>query len=144
MDKDEKKGFFKTLFVSFAKYTLEEKNTQAKSLNNTTDKGTVKLITKNGNIKLINACDLKKGNIIIAETNDIIPIDGEVIEGLALVDESSITGESVPVIKEANGEFNLVISGTRVTINWLKIKVTEVPVKSYFDKIVNVSENTAI
>lgn len=144
MSKDEKKGFFKTLFVSFTKHTLEKKNTQAKSLNSTKDKRIAKLITKNGNIKLINACDLKKGNIIIAEANDIIPIDGEVIEGLALVDESSITGESVPVIKEANGEFKLVISGTRVMNNCLKIKVTETPAKSHFDEVVNVSENTAI
>lgn len=144
MSKDEKKGFFRTLFVSFTKHTLERKNTQAKSLNNTIDKKIVKLLDKNGNIKIINSCDIKKGNIIFVEAGDIIPSDGEVIEGLALVDESAITGESVPVIKEAGGEFNLAISGTRIASNWLKIKVTKPPVESHFDKIVSISESTAI
>ena len=144
MSKNEKKGFIKTLFISFTKHTLERKNAQAKSLNNTTDKRIAKLLDKNGNMKIINACDLKKGNIIIVEVGDIIPSDGEVIEGLALVDESAITGESVPVIKEAGEEFNLVIIGTRIASNWLKIKVTEPPVESYFDEIVTVSESTAI
>jgi len=144
MSKYEKKGFVKTLFVSFKKHTLEKKNTQAKSLNNTTDKKIVKLLDKNGNIKIINACDLRKGNKIFVEVGDIIPSNGEVIEGLALVDESAITGESVPVMKEVGGEFNLVISGTRVVSNWLKIKVTELPVQSYFDQIVSVSESAAI
>ncbi|KZL91963.1 hypothetical protein [Clostridium magnum] len=144
MNKDEKKGFIRTLFVFFTKHTLERKNAQAKSLSNTTDKRIVKILDKNGNIKIISGCDIKKGNIILVEAGDIIPSDGEVIEGLALVDESAITGESVPVMKEAGGEFNLVISGTRIASNWLKIKVTEPPVESCFDKIVSVSESTAI
>lgn len=144
MSKDEKKGFIKSLFVSFTNHTLGRKNTQAKSLKNTKDGRIAKLLDKYGNIKIINACDLKRGNIIFVEVGDIVPSDGEVIEGLALVDESAITGESVPVIKEAVEEFNVIISGTRIVSNWLKIKVTTPPTASHFDKVASVLEKTAI
>jgi potassium-transporting ATPase ATP-binding subunit len=135
MSKNGKKGFIETLLVTFAKHTLVGiKKSQTKSLNVTVDNRIAKLLDRNGNIKIISAYDIKKGNIVIVENGDIIPVDGEVIEGLALVDESAITGESVPVIKEAGGDFRLVIRGTRVVNNWLKIKVANTPTESYQDK----------
>jgi High-affinity K+ transport system, ATPase chain B len=83
-----------------------------------------KLLNKNGKIRIVNISDIKKGDIVLVEVGDIIPSDGEVVEGLAYVDESAITGESVPVIKEPSEDFNSVICGTRVVSDWLKIKIT--------------------
>lgn len=145
MSKDGKKGFIETLLVTFSKHTLEgRKKTQTQSLTDTVDNRIAKLLVRNGNIKIISAYEIKKGDLVVVEVGDIIPGDGEVIEGLALVDESAITGESVPVMKEAGGDFCLVISGTKVVNNWLKIKITKTPSTSYQDKIVSPAERNAI
>ena len=68
--------------------------------------------------------DLRKGDVFLVEANDVIPIDGEVIEGVATVDESAITGESAPVIRESGGDFSAVTGGTRVLSDWLVVRVT--------------------
>jgi K+-transporting ATPase ATPase B chain len=145
MNNHEKKGFIETLLVTFAKHTLEgRKKTQAKSLNNTVDNRIAQLLDRNGNIKIITDFKIKKGHTVLVEVGDIIPSDGEVIEGIALVDESAITGESVPVMKEAGGDFKSVIRGTKVVNNWLKIKVTKTPAESYQDKVFSPAESNAI
>jgi K+-transporting ATPase ATPase B chain len=141
MSKCEKKGFIKTIIITFTKHTLEgRKKAQIKSLNSTVDSNIAKILDKNGNVKVISTSDIRKGNIVIVEAGDIIPFSGEVIEGIALVDESAITGESVPVMKEAGGECSSVISGTRILSNWLKIKITKTPEESYQDKLEDTSK----
>ncbi len=140
-----KNSFIKNLLVSFCKNNLEKKEKiQSHDLNKSLDTNTAKLLDKNGNIKIVSACYLKKGDIVVVEVGDIIPSDGEIIEGLALVDESAITGESVPVMKESGGDSCSVISGTRVVSNWLKIKVVKAPVESCLDKTFCSTERNAI
>ena len=131
MSKNVQKGFIQNLLVNFYKNTLKRKEKkQSQSFNNALNNNLVKLLDEKGNIKIISSYYLKKGNIVILEVDDIIPSDGEVIEGLALVDESSITGESVPVMKEAGGDSSSVICGTRLVSNWLKVKLTKSPIES--------------
>lgn len=112
-----------SLFTSFwESATKQKRKANGESLSNTSNDILIKLLCKNGNIRLVNINNIRKGDIIIVEAGDIIPTDGEVIEGLATVDESAITGESVPVIKEAGGDFSSVISGSRILNNYLKIR----------------------
>lgn len=73
------------------------------------------------------ASDLRRGNVVLVETGDTIPADGEVIEGVASVDESAITGESAPVIRESGGDFSSVTGGTRVLSDWIVVRVTANP-----------------
>ncbi|WP_374119029.1 hypothetical protein [Clostridium sp. OS1-26] len=144
MSKISKKGFIENLLVIFCKNTLERKEKKQSHDLNSLDNSVVRLLDKKGNIKTVNACRLKKGDIVVVEVGDIIPSDGEVIEGLALVDESAITGESVPVMKEVGGDSCSVISGTRLVSNWLKIKVVKPPVESCLDKTFYSTERNAI
>ena len=70
------------------------------------------------------ATELRKGDVVLVEAGDFIPLDGEVIEGVASVDESAITGESAPVIRESGGDFSSVTGGTRVLSDWLVVRIT--------------------
>ncbi|MTK12747.1 MAG: hypothetical protein F8N39_11865 [Clostridiaceae bacterium] len=144
MYKNAKNYFHKNL-VNFCKNNLERKEKiQSYDLKESLDINVAKLLDKNGNIKTVNAYYLKKGDIVIVEVGDIIPSDGEIIEGLALVDESAITGESVPVMKEAGGDYSSVISGTKLVSSWLKIKVIKTPAESCLDKTFCSTERNAI
>ena len=73
------------------------------------------------------APELRKGDVVLVEAGDVIPLDGEVIEGVASVDESAITGESAPVIRESGGDFSAVTGGTRVLSDWLVVRITRQP-----------------
>ncbi|WP_307727906.1 potassium-transporting ATPase subunit KdpB [Massilia terrae] len=86
------------------------------------------------------ATDLRKGNHILVEAGDVIPIDGEVIEGVASVDESAITGESAPVIRESGGDFSAVTGGTRVLSDWLVVRVTADPGQTFLDRMIAMVE----
>jgi K+-transporting ATPase ATPase B chain len=86
------------------------------------------------------ANDLCKGHFILVEAGDVIPIDGEVIEGVASVDESAITGESAPVIRESGGDFSSVTGGTRVLSDWLVVKVTANPGETFLDRMIAMVE----
>ncbi len=86
------------------------------------------------------AQDLRKGHYILVEAGDVIPIDGEVIEGVASVDESAITGESAPVIRESGGDFSSVTGGTRVLSDWLVLKVTVNPGETFLDRMIAMVE----
>ncbi|MFC0167075.1 potassium-transporting ATPase subunit KdpB [Pseudoduganella danionis] len=86
------------------------------------------------------AQDLRKGHYILVEAGDVIPIDGEVIEGVASVDESAITGESAPVIRESGGDFSSVTGGTRVLSDWLVVKVTVNPGETFLDRMIAMVE----
>ena len=77
------------------------------------------------------APNLRKGDVVLVEAGDVIPLDGEVIEGVASVDESAITGESAPVVRESGGDFSAVTGGTRVLSDWLVVRVTANPGESF-------------
>ena len=101
------------------------------------------LLLKVGTEKTINASELKKGDVVMVRMGEVIPNDGEVIEGVASVDESAITGESAPVTREAGGDFSSVTGGTTVVSDWLKIKITSEPGKSFLDKMISLVEGAS-
>jgi K+-transporting ATPase ATPase B chain len=84
--------------------------------------------------------ELRKGNVVLVETGDMIPLDGEVIEGVASVDESAITGESAPVIRESGGDFSSVTGGTRVLSDWLVVRISVNPGESFLDRMIAMVE----
>ena len=94
-------------------------------------------------VTLISSSQLKKGDIFICEPGDIIPTDGEIIEGLATIDESAITGESAPVIREAGGDKSSVTGGTKVLSDFIKVKVTTEPGESFLDKMIALVEGAS-
>ncbi|KZL91959.1 potassium-transporting ATPase subunit KdpB [Clostridium magnum] len=136
---------FKTLlFANFAEAVAEGRGkAQAESLKKTRKDTMTKLLDDKGNVKVISGSELKKGDIVIVETGDLIPNDGEVIAGLASVDESAITGESAPVMKEAGGDFASVTGGTKVVSDWLKVKITATPGESFLDKMISLVEGAS-
>jgi len=133
--------FITVLFANFAEAVAEGRGkAQAESLKKTQKDTKAKLLGENGQTKIVNASEIKKGDIVLVEIGDIIPNDGEVIEGLALVDESAITGESAPVLKQAGSDFSSVTGGTKVTSDWLKIRITAAPGESFLDKMISLVE----
>ncbi len=133
--------FITLLFANFAESIAEGRGkAQADSLKQTKKDVKAKLILKDGSIKIVNSDEIKKGDIVLAEAGDLIPTDGEVIEGLASIDESAITGESAPVIKEAGGDFSSVTGGTTVKSDWIKIEITASPGESFLDKMISLVE----
>ena len=87
------------------------------------------------------ADDLRKGDVVLVEAGDVIPADGEVIEGVASVDESAITGESAPVIRESGGDFSAVTGGTRVLSDWIVVRVTANPGETFLDRMIAMVES---
>lgn len=94
-------------------------------------------------IETVSSSQLKKGDIFICEAGDTIPSDGEIIEGLASIDESAITGESAPVIREAGGDKSSVTGGTKVLSDQIKVKVTTEPGESFLDKMIALVEGAS-
>ncbi|MFZ6723219.1 potassium-transporting ATPase subunit KdpB [Undibacterium sp. Ji49W] len=136
--------WFTVLFANFAE-ALAEGRSKAQAASLRALKQTVmakKLATpKHGTTWLpASANDLRKGDVVLVEANDVIPIDGEVIEGVATVDESAITGESAPVIRESGGDFSAVTGGTRVLSDWLVVKVTSNPGEAFIDRMIAMVE----
>jgi len=86
------------------------------------------------------AGELRKGDVVLVEANDFIPLDGEVIEGVASVDESAITGESAPVVRESGGDFSSVTGGTRVLSDWIVVRITVNPGESFLDRMISMVE----
>lgn len=136
--------FITVLFANFAEAVAEGRGrAQAETLKKTRKDTMAKLLDSNGDVKVISANELKKDDIVLVENGDIIPNDGEVIEGIASVDESAITGESAPVVKESGGDFASVTGGTKVSSDWLKIKITATPGESFLDKMINLVEGAS-
>ncbi|MCH3963597.1 MAG: potassium-transporting ATPase subunit KdpB [Clostridium sp.] len=136
--------FITILFANFAEAIAEGRGrAQAETLKKTRKDTKAKLLDSNGNVKVISAGELKKDDIVLVENGDIIPNDGEVVEGIASVDESAITGESAPVVKESGGDFASVTGGTKVVSDWLKIRITAVPGKSFLDKMISLVEGAS-
>ncbi|MDD5456954.1 MAG: potassium-transporting ATPase subunit KdpB [Candidatus Margulisbacteria bacterium] len=127
-------------FANFAEAVAEgHSKAQAESLKKTRKDNIAKLLI-NGKIKNVAAATLKKGDTVICEANDIIPADGDVIEGIASVDESAITGESAPVIRESGGDRSAVTGGTRVISDKIIIKVTVEKGEGFIDRIITMIE----
>lgn len=136
--------FVTVIFANFAEAVAEGRGkAQAESLKNTRKDTIAKLLDSKGNINIINANRLKKGDIVLVENGDVIPNDGEVVEGIASVDESAITGESAPVMKESGGDFASVTGGTKVGSDWIKVKITVTPGESFLDKMIALVEGAS-
>ncbi|NOU93051.1 potassium-transporting ATPase subunit KdpB [Paenibacillus sp. LMG 31456] len=131
---------FTVLFANFAEALAEGRGkAQADSLKKSKQEITaIKVV--NGGLKQIPSTELRKGDIVVVAQGEMIPGDGEVIEGLASVDESAITGESAPVIKEAGGDFSSVTGGTRVVSDKIKVRITSDPGESFIDRMIALVE----
>jgi K+-transporting ATPase ATPase B chain len=128
------------LFGNFAEAIAEARGkAQADSLRKTREETPAKVVTKSG-IQVTLSSNLKKGDVFLCETNDTIPTDGEIIEGIATIDESAITGESAPVIREAGGDKSSVTGGTKVLSDQIKVLVTTNPGESFLDKMISLVE----
>jgi K+-transporting ATPase ATPase B chain len=132
--------WFTVLFANFAEAIAEGRGkAQAESLRKNQTETKARLKT-NGDIKIIPATSLKKGDIVLCETGDIIPADGEVIEGIASVDESAITGESAPVVRESGGDRSAVTGGTKVISDQIVVRVTSEQGDSFLDRMIALVE----
>ncbi|MGY5254331.1 potassium-transporting ATPase subunit KdpB [Sphingobacterium spiritivorum] len=132
--------FFTLLFANFAEAIAEARGkAQADSLRKTREETPAKL----DNGTTVSSSSLKKGNIFICVAGDVIPTDGEIIEGLATIDESAITGESAPVIREAGGDKSSVTGGTKVLSDHIKVQVTTQPGESFLDKMIALVEGAS-
>jgi K+-transporting ATPase ATPase B chain len=132
--------WFTVLFANFAEALAEGRGkAQADSLRKA--KSTANARRVNGNREtVVAASELKKGDVVICETGDVIPGDGEVVEGIASVDESAITGESAPVIRESGGDRSAVTGGTRVISDRIFIRITAEPGASFLDRMIALVE----
>jgi len=128
------------LFANFAEAIAEARGkAQADSLRKTREETPAKVFV-DGHVILKSSSSLKKGDIFLCETGDIIPTDGEIIEGIATVDESAITGESAPVIRESGGDKSSVTGGTKILSDKIKVIVTTQPGESFLDKMIALVE----
>lgn len=136
--------FITLLFANFAEAVAEGRGkAQAETLKKTQKDTKARIVYDDGTEEIINASELKKGDIVLVKAGEIIPNDGEVIDGIASVDESAITGESAPVVKESGGDFASVTGGTTVASDWLKIVITSSPGESFLDKMINMVEGAS-
>jgi K+-transporting ATPase ATPase B chain len=133
--------WFTVLFANFAEAMAEARGkAQADSLRKTKGDSMAKRIMSNGKIEIVPASKLRSGDVITAETGDLIPGDGEVIDGIATVDESVITGESAPVIRESGGDRSAVTGGTKVLSDLIKVRITSNPGETFLDKMIALVE----
>lgn len=135
--------FITLLFANFAEAIAEARGkAQADSLRKTREETPAKRL-ENHEIQVISSAGLKKGDLFFCEAGDIIPADGEIVEGLASIDESAITGESAPVIREAGGDKSSVTGGTKVLSDSIKVVVTQQPGESFLDKMIALVEGAS-
>lgn len=135
--------FITMLFANFAEAIAEARGkAQAESLRKTREETPAKKLV-NGNIEIVSSAILKKGDIFECSVGDIIPTDGEIIEGIASIDESAITGESAPVIREAGGDKTSVTGGTKVLSDHIIVKVTAQHGESFLDKMIALVEGAS-
>ncbi len=136
--------WFTVLFANFAEALAEGRSqAQAASLRGMKRKVIAKKLEQprhGSSWHPMPADELRKGAVVLVEAGDVIPLDGEVIEGMASVDESAITGESAPVIRESGGDFSSVTGGTRVLSDWLVMRVSVNPGESFLDRMISMVE----
>ena len=135
--------FITVLFANFAESVAEGRGkAQAASLKKTQKDTKARLLCEDGTKEVLSS-QLKRGDIVLVKASEIIPGDGEVIEGIASVDESAITGESAPVVRESGGDFCSVTGGTTVVSDWLKIRITSDPGNSFLDRMIALVEGAS-
>jgi len=133
--------WFTVMFANFAEAMAEGRGkAQAENLRKTRTETQAKLVGDGGAIKIVPATQLRKGDVVMVEPNDVIPGDGEVIEGVAAVNEAAITGESAPVIRESGGDRSAVTGGTTVISDWIKVKITANPGETFLDRMISLVE----
>jgi len=135
--------WFTVLFANFAEAVAEGRGkAQADALRRTRTETKAKRLqaANSRDFELVDATVLRSGDLVLVETNDLIPSDGEVIEGVASVDESAITGESAPVIRESGGDRSAVTGGTRVTSDWLRVRITAAQGSTFLDRMIALVE----
>src|SRR6516162_8713140 len=135
--------WFTVLFANFAEAVAEGRGkAQADALRRTRTETKAKRLqaATSRNFELVDATALKAGDLVLVEAGDLIPSDGEVIEGVASVDESAITGESAPVIRESGGDRSAVTGGTRVTSDWLRVRITAAQGSTFLDRMIALVE----
>jgi len=133
--------WFTVLFANFAEAMAEGRGkAQADSLRKMRTETTANLVTDHDEIKVIPASQLRKGDVVRVSAGEVIPGDGEVIEGIASVDESAITGESAPVIRESGGDRSAVTGGTRVLSDRISVMITSEPGKTFLDRMISLVE----
>jgi K+-transporting ATPase ATPase B chain len=134
--------WFTVLFANFAEAVAEGRGkAQADSLRKTRTETQAKLLTGDGEgFKLVPGNSLKVGDVVLVEAGDIIPSDGEVIEGIASVNEAAITGESAPVIRESGGDRSAVTGGTEVISDWIRVRITAAAGSTFLDRMIKLVE----
>lgn len=134
--------WFTVLFANFAEAVAEGRGkAQAESLRRTRTETQAKLLSNGGSdYKMVPGATLKVGDVVLVEPGDIIPSDGEVIEGVASVNEAAITGESAPVIRESGGDRSAVTGGTQVLSDWIKVRITAAAGSTFIDKMIALVE----
>jgi len=129
------------LFANFAEAVAESRGkAQANALRATRTTTTAHRRTESGSLEDVPAPDLQRGDVVMVSAGEIIPADGEIIEGVGSVDESAITGESAPVIRESGGDRSAVTGGTKLLSDHLVIRVTQEPGKSFLDRMIALVE----
>lgn len=135
--------WFTLVFANFAEAVAEGRGkAQADSLRKLRTTTQARKLDKDGAESLVSATELRKGDRVVCETGDLIPADGDVVEGIATVDESAITGESAPVIRESGGDRSAVTGGTKVISDRIIIEVTSEPGDSFLDRMIGMVESS--
>lgn len=136
--------WFTVLFANFAEAVAEGRGkAQADSLRKARTETQAKLLVNaedRGKFKLVPGTSLKVGDIVLVEAGDIIPSDGEVIEGVASVNEAAITGESAPVIRESGGDRSAVTGGTQVLSDWIRVRISTASGQTFLDRMISLVE----
>ncbi len=136
--------WFTLIFANFAEAMAEGRGkAQAESLRKARKDTSAKKLSKpkyGANFQTISATTLRKGDVVVVEAGDFIPMDGDIIEGVASVDESAITGESAPVIREAGGDRSAVTGGTRVLSDWIVVRISSNPGETFLDRMIAMVE----
>ncbi|MET0753047.1 MAG: potassium-transporting ATPase subunit KdpB, partial [Pyrinomonadaceae bacterium] len=136
--------WFTVLFANFAEAMAEGRGkAQADTLRKAKTETTAKRLKDDGATEIVSATELRKDDIVFVEAGEFIPGDGEVIEGVASVDESAITGESAPVIRESGGDRSAVTGGTRVLSDWIKIRISSNPGETFIDRMIALVEGAS-
>jgi potassium-transporting ATPase ATP-binding subunit len=136
--------WFTVLFANFSEAVAEGRGkAQAEALRKTRQTTQAKKLPRPDHkvkYELVASSALNKGDVFLVETSDIIPVDGEIVEGIASVDESAVTGESAPVIRESGGDRSAVTGGTRLLSDWLVVRVTADPGQGFLDRMISLVE----
>ena len=136
--------WFTVLFANFAEAVAKGRGkAQAKSLRATRTRTSANKISGDGKIETVDADSLRKGDVIVVRANELIPADGEIISGAATVDESAITGESAPVVREAGGDRSAVTGGTKVLSDEIRIRISANPGEGFLDRMISLVEGAS-